>query len=75
LPWFQSQPYSSRALFSGIIDRLNTIEEGSIFNVAKGSVFVWLECRQRDPAIMKKMAASKHPRIVVNELSPKVTDM
>ena len=36
---------------------------------------VELEYRQKDPAIMKKMADSKHPNIVVNELSPKVTYM
>jgi len=34
-----------------------------------------LEYRQKDPAIMKKMAASSRPGIVVNELSPKVTYM
>ena len=38
-------------------------------------IVVELEYRQKDPAIMKKMAASKHPKIVVNELSPKVTYM
>jgi hypothetical protein len=36
---------------------------------------VELEYRQKDSAIMKKMADSKHPNIVVNELSPKVTYM
>jgi hypothetical protein len=36
---------------------------------------VELEYRQKDPAIMKRMADSKHPNIVVNELSPKVTYM
>ena len=34
-----------------------------------------LEYRQQDPAIMKKMAASSRPGIVVNELSTKVTYM
>lgn len=38
-------------------------------------IVVELEYRQKDPAIMKKMAASKHSRIVVNELSPNVTYM